>query len=74
MHQVRTALVIIIAMLVLSAVTAFLFMRIRRTAAYLMLPYLAWLTFATLLNYQIIQLNPDAENLVPGQGGTDIIL
>jgi tryptophan-rich sensory protein len=39
-----------------------------------MIPYIAWLSFATILNYQIIQLNPDAETLVPGQSGADIIL
>jgi tryptophan-rich sensory protein len=74
MHQVRTALFIIIAMLVLSIIVAVLFLRIRPVAAYLMIPYIAWLSFATVLNYQIIQLNPDAETLVPGQGGADIIL
>jgi len=39
-----------------------------------MVPYIAWLIFASALNYQIIQLNPDAETLVPGEPGTDIIL
>ncbi len=74
MHQVRTALFIILAMLAISAVVTVLFLRIRRTAGLLMLPYLAWLAFASILNYQIIQLNPDAETLVPGEGGADIIL
>jgi translocator protein len=74
MHQVRTALFIIIVMLAISVVATLLFLRIRRTAGLLMLPYLAWLAFASVLNYQIIQLNPDAETLVPGQGGADIIL
>lgn len=73
-HQVRSALVVIVLMLILAAVTAFLFARIRRTAALLMLPYLAWLGFASLLNYQIIQLNPNAETLVPASGGADIVL
>ena len=74
MHKIGTALIIVIAMLVSAAVIAFLFWRIRKSAALLMLPYLAWLTFATVLNYQIGQLNPNAENLVPSGGGTDIIL
>jgi tryptophan-rich sensory protein len=74
MHQIRAALFIIVTMLVLSIIVAVLFMRIRPVAAYLMIPYIAWLSFATILNYQIIQLNPDAETLVPGQGGADIIL
>jgi tryptophan-rich sensory protein len=74
MHQVRTALVVILLMLALAAATAILFARIRKTAALLMLPYLAWLCFAALLNWQIIQLNPDAETLVPGGAATDIAL
>jgi benzodiazapine receptor len=74
MHQVRTALVVILLMLALALATAILFARIRKTAALLMLPYLAWLCFAALLNWQIIQLNPDAETLVPGGAATDIAL
>jgi translocator protein len=74
MHQVGTALVVIILMLALATATTVLFARIRKTAALLMLPYLAWLCFATALTWQIMQLNPDAETLVPGDGGTDIVL
>jgi tryptophan-rich sensory protein len=33
--------------------------RVRRAAALLLLPYLAWLCFATALNYQFIAANPD---------------
>ena len=74
LHQVRTALFIILAMLLISTLVVILFMRIRPVAAYLMAPYLLWLGFATYLNYQIIELNPGAETLVPGQGGADIVL
>ena len=74
MHKVTVALVVIIAMLALSIAGTVVIARIRKSAALLMLPYLAWLAFATLLNWQIIQLNPDAETLVPGSGGTDIEL
>ena len=73
-HQVRLALAIIVPMFVLAAVTAFLFARIRKAAGLLMLPYLAWLCFATFLTYQIIQLNPDAETLAPADGSADIPL
>ncbi len=74
MHQVRLALFVLVAILAISIVVAILFARIRGAAAVLLIPYLAWLSFASILNYQIIQLNPEAETLVPGQGGTDIIL
>lgn len=35
------------------------FFRVRKIAAYLMVPYFAWLCFATALNYQFIVANPD---------------
>jgi tryptophan-rich sensory protein len=72
LHQVTTALVVLLLMLALAAATTFLFARIRKAAALLMLPYLAWLCFAAMLNLQIMQLNPDAETLVPGEAVTDI--
>ena len=74
MHEVRTALVIIGLMLLLAIAAAFLFARIRKAAGLLMLPYLAWLSFAAFLNYQIIALNPQAEALVPGASSADIAL
>ncbi|OYU72366.1 MAG: hypothetical protein CFE32_23960 [Alphaproteobacteria bacterium PA3] len=33
--------------------------RVRRAAGALLLPYLAWLCFASVLNYQFITANPD---------------
>ena len=74
MHQVETAFTMIVAMLVLSFVATFLFHRIRKAAAWLMVPYLAWLCFASYLNYQIIQLNPGAETLVTSGPSADIEL
>jgi tryptophan-rich sensory protein len=61
-------------MIAISAVTAFLFWRIRRSAGLLMLPYLAWLCFAALLTWQIGALNPGASELAPGASTTDIAL
>lgn len=47
-----------IALLCLSVgLTALLFARIELLAAYLLLPYLAWVLFAALLNARIWQLN-----------------
>ena len=57
-QQPEPALFILILMLVLSIAATFLFSRIARAAALLMLPYLAWLAFASILNYRIIELNP----------------
>jgi translocator protein len=71
-HEVRLALMVIVAMLVISVATALLFGRIRRVAGLLMLPYLAWLVFAAWLTFQIMVLNPGAETLVPGGSSTNI--
>lgn len=43
---------------VLIAATLVLFWRVRPLAGMLLVPYLAWVTFASALNYQIWQLNP----------------
>ena len=43
-----------------------LVLRVRRAAGLLLLPYLAWLCFAGVLNYQFIAANPDG-----GQRGLD---
>jgi len=65
-HQVSAALLLLALIFVLALATTFVFARIRKGAAWLMVPYLAWLCFATILNYQIDRLNPNAETLVPG--------
>jgi benzodiazapine receptor len=48
----------IVFLWVLIAVLLVLFWRIRPLAGLLLIPYLAWVTFASALNYQIWQLNP----------------
>jgi tryptophan-rich sensory protein len=62
-HQVTSAFYLIILIFIAALATTFVFGKIRRSAAWLMVPYLAWLSFAMILNYQIDQLNPDAERL-----------
>ena len=51
------ALVWIVFLLGLILFTTFLFYRISRWAAYLFVPYVAWVCFATYLNYSIWVLN-----------------
>ncbi len=62
-HKVSTGLIIIILLVPLAIATAVSFGRIRKAAAWLMVPYIAWLCFATFLNFEINRLNPDAESL-----------
>ena len=73
-HQIGLALWVIAAMIVLTLVLVLLVWRIRRVAALLMLPYLAWLCFAALLTFEIGRLNPDAEGVAPRPPATDIVL
>ena len=58
LHQIVPALVILVAILALSVATTAAFARVRPAAAWLMAPYLAWLAFATYLNFEIWRLNP----------------
>ena len=72
LHQVSAAFWLILAMIVAAVATTFAFGVVRRGAAWLMVPYLAWLCFAAGLNHDFDRLNPDAEMLVPGSVTTQI--
>lgn len=52
------AFIDILALLVLVCATILAFARIRRVAALLLLPYLAWISFASALNVSVWQANP----------------
>jgi benzodiazapine receptor len=71
-HHVTLAFAVILLIILLTVVTALSFARIRRNAALLLLPYLAWLCFAAWLNHAIDVLNPDAETLAPAAVSTQI--
>jgi len=45
-------------LLALIVATIVAFHRVRPAAAWLLLPYLAWVTFASALNYAVWQANP----------------
>ncbi|WAT17916.1 tryptophan-rich sensory protein [Aurantiacibacter sp. MUD11] len=61
MHDIRLALVILILLDAALLVTVLLFFKVRAWAGVLLLPYLAWVLFATVLNWQFLELNPHAE-------------
>ena len=65
-HRVGVALAVIVAMLAIGIATTILFGRIRVAAAWLMVPYLVWISFAGVLTWRIGVLNPGADALVPG--------
>ncbi len=52
------ALVDIVALWIAVLLTLWSFFRISKTAGWLLVPYLAWVSFATLLNFTLWRLNP----------------
>ena len=64
-HRITAALVDVGVMDVTLVIAMVLYARVRPLAAVLLVPYLAWVLFATLLTWQVLQLNPDAD----GQSG-----
>jgi len=56
-QSILGALVIVVVLLLLVLATTAAFLRVDRLAGVLMLPYLAWVGFATLLNASIAVLN-----------------
>jgi len=59
-HDIRLAKYVIFIMAVVAGGAAGQFYRLRRPAGLLMIPYLAWLIFAAMLNSTIDTLNPGA--------------
>jgi len=56
-HQIGWAVVEIITMWIFILLTIFAFAPISKIAAWLLVPYISWVSFATILNYTIWKLN-----------------
>jgi len=56
-QQPGWALVEIIAMWFFILLTIFAFAQVNKTAAWLLVPYISWVSFAAILNFTIWQLN-----------------
>lgn len=67
LHQITAALglLVVIDLAVLACVLAF--RKVRPLAAALLLPYLGWVLFATLLNWQFLEANPGADGQAGGE-------
>jgi tryptophan-rich sensory protein len=61
MHQMQAALILLVVLVLAIVVTIVLFRKVRPMAAALLLPYLAWCLFATLLNWQFLEANPGGQ-------------
>lgn len=62
-HQITWALYLLVALDFAVIATVAAFARVRPLAALLMAPYLAWVLFATLLNWQMLVANPHADGV-----------
>jgi tryptophan-rich sensory protein len=54
------ALVDVVGMWLAIVATIFAFLPVHAGAAYLLIPYLVWVSFASVLNYAIVRRNPRA--------------
>lgn len=63
LHRITAALWVIVVLDILVVLTIVLFWRVRRIAGLLLLPYLAWILFATALTWQFLVLNPSADGV-----------
>lgn len=57
LHSPLLGLLDIVVLLVIVIITIVSFYKLSRSAAYLLIPYLLWLSFATILNLSIVVLN-----------------
>jgi tryptophan-rich sensory protein len=60
-HQLTLALGLLLLLALAVLLTILLFARVRGIAAWLMLPYFAWVLFATYLTFELHTLNPGAD-------------
>ena len=65
MQEISGALIVLGLVIVTLIATIVLFWKIRTLAGVLLLPYLAWVLFAFVLNWQFLQLNPDLDGGLP---------
>jgi translocator protein len=56
-HLIFAAVIVIVALWTMILATIVLFRRISKAAAYLLIPYILWVTFATVLNISLYVLN-----------------
>jgi len=62
-HNIKGGLIDIVALTATAAACGIKFFGINKTAGYIFIPYLAWLSFATALNYSMYKLNPDERGI-----------
>ena len=57
LHQIILAFVVIILLMLFIILSIWKFYNISKSAAYILIPYLLWVSFATVLNFALYLLN-----------------
>lgn len=57
MHSLVGGLIIIVFLWIMILLTIINFQKVKKLAAYLLYPYLAWVSLATILNFSLVILN-----------------
>ena len=74
-HEMSGALVLLVVLIVAVSATTAQFFRVRRMAGWLMVPYFAWILFAAVLNWQFLEMNPEADGAaIPNDGSVERVL
>lgn len=73
-HRISGALLLMVVLDAAVMVTIVAFYRVRPRAAFLLAPYLAWILFATLLNWQFLALNPGADGQPSSGAAVRVVL
>lgn len=71
-QNILGGLVVIVLVDITLLLVIWAFWKVRRLAGLLLLPYLAWVLFATMLNYEFLRANPDG-GLDSGSGAAQRI-
>lgn len=57
LHNIKLAMIIVILMIIFVLATIICFYKKSKPAAFLLIPYLIWISFAAYLNFGIMRLN-----------------
>ncbi len=66
-YEMTGGLIVLTVLVLVLTATIARFWQIRPLAGLLLVPYLVWVCFAGVLNYQFLALNPDADGVDPTQ-------
>mgnify|MGYP002777795362 CR=1 FL=1 len=72
-HKVLAAFGLICFLVLWGIATTVVFGRVRTLAAWLMVPFLVWISFAAALNLGVHRLNPDPEAVAPAGRTTQML-